>query len=1416
MASGEAGSQYWVQVEDEDAWVLATVTEKFGGSVHMKRFHAPDGVPLELAVSDADFEKLTPAAGNPEEAVPDLVSLMDVNTGAVLHNLRLRYQNDEIFTAIGPIIISVNPYKKLDICSAEALGNMKEDPHPDALPPHVFKIAHSTYTTMMRSGGAQSVLISGESGAGKTETTKLCLACLAEISGSSGKGTEAALESGVLLEAFGNAKTVHNNNSSRFGKWVAVYFDDAGHISTCKVQSYLLEKSRVVTPGVAERNYHIFYSMVAGASAEERAEYLLKDSVADYMYLSQGPAEAEGINDSEEWASTTNKMEILGFTPEQQASVFRLLSGVLLMGNIKFVEGEKESQKAEDPSVLEQVSELFKVSAQQLSSALTSKKVTSGRGSSYTVPLTQSQCYDTRDALSKAIYTALFDWIVSRLNIFMQGNAIDRSEDEEDELFIGLLDVFGFENFEFNSLEQLCINFTNERLQQQFMNALVKLQQEDYQREGIQSTHISFPDNTEQLDLLDAKMGIMGMLDEECALPKGSEEAYVDKMHKKFVGSSIYAKPGRGGPAKRKSVLPSSIMVSDKDLDKLQFCVTHYAGKVTYTALGWMDKNRGFLQPDLAFLMSTSSNALLESLFPPATKKDSKDKKGSTTLATFRNSLRALSATLLQTKARYIRCIKPNADKVPGRIDGQFVERQLRYTGVSAVVEIQRSGYPVSLPKADFIARYRCCAFSCPDKIAQSLDSTVVCTNLFEVIEELIGNEVGSWLKNLAVQMGKTKVFMREEVVKLLENARDAVWTEGACGLQRAARRRIALRTVKLAREHQGLARSLEAALDNKSVAEAGQLLEKLKAAWTQAMVSVAASPALLKSQREVGLFEVRLQALEEVEKGEQEAFEELKKAIASKEFVALKVALQVAQEVSQGVCKDLTTTMAEAEAMLNEEAKRIEEAEAEAKKSSDAQAEEAARQKIEEFKRWEAEVEAKARERELERKKKLAEAQELDAGDGMEQLVIEVRNDTRPEKGIGIELNAMNTVVALLKGGLAAKDGKLKIGDIVTAVDGVSVKGKKATSAMNETATTYKFTVSRYKTEVQAALHAGVETEAAVDMEGWLFQVKALDGRAIKLPKKRWVVLQGTTLSWYEDSTKAGVGGREQEQSSQSLMNAACTLPLRSTNYAMTPAMKAFADMRKFPFMISWPNGSVKHELVFAASTTQDRAAWANALKEGIGRAKTGAPTAGWLFKEGGRKSGLSFIGWKRRWFVLPAPGRTDQIELKYYDSPTATASNSKGSILLKGSDVFVPKEVKGIKKEYQHNFCLASEGVEKGKPVTLCTLLAATSADERDMWVSSIGEAIKHINSIASPATADLSGAPPMARGGKVGADAGAGSIQANASLNVEQLKALDPDELLTLRAKQLKAILDSMGLTYADALEKRDLVAKIVKYR
>ncbi len=1417
----------WLPVEDEQAWVVASVENRFDGLVEMMRSYPvpPAGVEVKVTMQEDEFEKLTPVTGDPKVSVADLVMLSDVNTGAVLNNLRVRYQNDEIFTAIGPILVVVNPYKPLAICSAEHLTEMAHEPQPDSLPPHIFKISHSAYSKMMQTASAQSILISGESGAGKTETTKLCMNCLAEISGSSGKSTEAALESGIVLETFGNAKTVHNNNSSRFGKWCAVHFTEDGQVGACKVLSYLLEKSRVVGPGENERNYHVFYQLLTGTPAEARAELKLLEKPSDYLYL-QGPATVDGVDDAAEWEATQHKLASLGFAEDQVGELKKIFSAVLLLGNIAFVPGEGDKMTLMDPSIAETAAALLQVAPLQLQTSLVTRKMASGRGSSYTVPLTDSQCLDTRDALAKAVYTAVFDWIVSRLNVYMSQEA-GTAVDEEAELFVGLLDVFGFENFEFNSFEQLCINYTNEKLQQQFIDALIRLQQQDYKREGLQEIDISFPDNSEQLALLDARMGVMGLLDEECQLPKGSEEHYVEKLHKFFSQSQYYEKPPRGGgTVKRRSVLPSATPASaaGKDLDKLRFSITHYAGKVTYTAEQWLDKNRGFLQPELAFLLSTSSSSLLSSLFAPSAEAKA-EKAKSTVLSTFRASLKQLSATLLQTSARYVRCIKPNAKKVAGQYDGHFVSRQLRYTGVGAVVEIQRSGYPISLPKSDFIARYRCCVFAEPHLMAAELSEDDKCKNLLNAIRSLLGIEA-DWLALLQVQLGKTKVFLREDVVKGIEKAREAIFEEGAHAVQKAARGLIGRRIFKLVKEHAVNAKRVKDALAAREPKVAAAAFEKLQAVWDASGVAPGIAPELLDRQRELAQYSAEVTALDEARQAEEAKLEQLRSAITAAkeqgggEFVTLKIQLQEAREGAEDppLSVELAAAMKEAEQLLDEENKRREEVEkaaAAAAAAADAEAKAAADKKIEEYRKWEAEVE---RQEAARRKEREARAKgEVPAPEGITQLVVEVRNDPRPEKGTGIEIDGNNVVTALVKGSYGAKDGRVRVGDTIVAVDGTNVVGRKAVSAMDEKATTYKLTVQRFEGE---GAGAGAGAEAAADMEGWLTKVKAVDGRAVRMPEKRWVRLQGSTLTWYKDSKG------EHEASSQSLENAVCTLPSRSNGYAMPPAMQAFAKLHKYPFMLHWPNKAVPHELVFAASTSADRAAWATAMKDAITRAKSGAPTCGWLYKEGGRKSGLSIGGWKRRWFVMPKGKITADSELRYYDSPTGT--NPKGAVRLNGADVFIPKEVRGIKADYKHNFCLTSLAVEKGKTVTICTLLAATTVEERDMWVRSLSHAVKgeiaRSKKEAGGATPGSGAAAPggssMNRSGTArqvaGADVGAGSLQAGHEGNLEQMKQLDTETLLTLRIKQLKQVLDHMGVDYGDAVEKKDLVAKIVKGR
>jgi len=521
---------------------------------------------------------------------------------------------------------------------------------------------------------------------------------------------------------------------------------------------------------------------------------------------------------------------------------------------------------------------------------------------------------------------------------------------------------------------------------------------------------------------------------------------------------------------------------------------------------------------------------------------------------------------------------------------------------------------------------------------------------------------------------------------------------------------------------------------------------------------------------------------------------------------VTLKVALQVAKEAADGLSIGLAAAMKEAEGMLAAEEKRLAEAEAAAKQQADAAATAEAAAKRAEYKKAEEQV----RQAEMKRKQQKEEEAQQAVGTNLKTIVVEVRNDPSPEKGTGIEINAQNVITALPKGGYGERDGRVRVGDIVTAVDGTTVVGRKAVSAMDEKATAYKLTIQRSGDEPDetsaSSMKAGGLGDLSknhADMEGWLTKVKAVDGRATGWPEKRWVLLEGHTLYWYKDSKC------EQDSRSQSLENAVCTVPTRANGYQMVPAMQAFAKLHKYPFMLSWPNKSVPHELVFAASTSADRAAWANAMKDAIMRAKTGAPTAGWLFKEGGRKSGLSMSGWKRRWFELPKGRIGPDSELKYYDSPSAV--QPKGAIRLMGSDVFIPKQVRGIKPEYRNNFCVTSEAIEKGKATVICTLLAASSVDDRNMWVQSLSDAIKPL-AAAGKGGGDVPRAPSVTKGN----DAGASGLHAGASNNLEQMKMLDKDVLETLRIKQLKAILVHMKVDATDAVEKKDLIAKIVELR
>ena len=463
-------------------------------------------------------------------------------------------------------------------------------------------------------------------------------------------------------------------------------------------------------------------------------------------------------------------------------------------------------------------------------SKLTTRTMQTGRGSTYTINLNGDQCADTRDALAKSVYAGMFDWIIAKLNDTLGGNDVP----ETDLRFIGFLDIFGFENFTYNTFEQLCINFTNERLQAHFTDALIKRQQDDYKREGVTCAHINFPDNQLQIHLIDGNKGsVYSMLDEECLVPKGTDEGYVGKMIRGFAKphkcADIFFKPriGKNGDKiKGKPVTDRSVA----ELAKVSFIITHYAGEVLYTADGWLEKNRGSLHEDLRALLGSSESAMIQRLF------GKEIERKQTVGYAYRASLRALSDTMAATNQHYIRCLKPNMQKQKDLFHGDVMSRQLAYTGCSAVVEIQRSGYPVSFVLKDFVATYRCIAFREPQLIADTLPNAEIVANLLSYGQKMsVEKDEPGWLTEkggLRVQVGKTKVFMRDDVLKHLEGPKNEVHGGAALVVQTSQRRHMVQKSMAAVNFHRTAVKEIKEALAKGDGKVAEEKLTALQKKW--------------------------------------------------------------------------------------------------------------------------------------------------------------------------------------------------------------------------------------------------------------------------------------------------------------------------------------------------------------------------------------------------------------------------------------------------------------------------------------------------------------------------------------------------------------------------------------------------------
>ncbi|XP_065504735.1 unconventional myosin-VIIa isoform X1 [Caloenas nicobarica] len=739
-------------------------------------------------ISPQNASHIKPMHPTSIHGVEDMIRLGDLNEAGILRNLLIRYREHLIYTNCGgrtytgSILVAVNPYQLLPIYSPEQI-RLYTNKKIGEMPPHIFAIADNCYFNMQRNNKDQCCIISGESGAGKTESTKLILQFLAAISGQHSWIEQQVLEANPILEAFGNAKTIRNDNSSRFGKYIDIHFNKRGAIEGAKIEQYLLEKSRVCRQAQDERNYHVFYCMLRGMTLEQKKKLGL-GKAADYNYLAMGNCTTcDGRDDSKEYANIRSAMKVLMFTDTENWEISKLLAAILHMGNLQYEARTYDNLDAcevvQSASLITAAS-LLEVSGsavdpQDVMNCLTSRTIIT-RGETVSTPLSMEQALDVRDAFVKGIYGRLFVWIVEKINA-----AIYRPPSQELKSVrrsIGLLDIFGFENFTVNSFEQLCINFANENLQQFFVRHVFKLEQEEYNLENINWQHIEFTDNQDALDMIAIKpMNIISLIDEESKFPKGTDATMLHKLNSQHKLNTNYIPP--------------------KNNYETQFGINHFAGIVYYETKGFLEKNRDTLHGDIIQLVHSSKNKFIKQIFqadvamflcgyasstfgqsPTPTPKGAETRKRSPTLSSqFKRSLELLMRTLSVCQPFFVRCIKPNEYKKPMLFDRELCVRQLRYSGMMETIRIRRAGYPIRYTFVEFVDRYRVLMPGVKPAYKQG-DLRGTCQRISEAV---LGKD-DDW------QIGKTKIFLKDHHDMLLEIERDKAITDKVILIQKVVR----------------------------------------------------------------------------------------------------------------------------------------------------------------------------------------------------------------------------------------------------------------------------------------------------------------------------------------------------------------------------------------------------------------------------------------------------------------------------------------------------------------------------------------------------------------------------------------------------------------------------------------------------
>uniref|UniRef100_A0A8C0WWR3 Myosin VC n=1 Tax=Castor canadensis TaxID=51338 RepID=A0A8C0WWR3_CASCN len=720
-------NRVWIP-DPEEVWKSAEIAKDYKGD-RVLQLLLEDGTELDYPVDPGSL----PPLRNPDILVGenDLTALSYLHEPAVLHNLRIRFAESRlIYTYSGIILVAMNPYKQLPIYG-DAIIHAYSGQNMGDMDPHIFAVAEEAYKQMARN---QSIIVSGESGAGKTVSARYAMRYFATVSKSSSNAhvEDKVLASNPITEAVGNAKTTRNDNSSRFGKYTEISFDERNQIIGANMRTYLLEKSRVVFQSENERNYHIFYQLCASARQSE-FRHLKLGSAEEFNYTRMGGNTViEGVNDRADMVETRKTFTLLGLREDFQMDIFKILAAILHLGNVQIAAvGNERSSVGEGDGHLMVFCELLGLECSKVAQWLCNRKIVT---SSETVvkPMTRPQAINARDALAKKIYAHLFNFIVERINQALQFSGKQHT-------FIGVLDIYGFETFDVNSFEQFCINYANEKLQQQFNLHVFKLEQEEYMREDIPWALIDFYDNQPVIDLIESKMGILELLDEECLLPHGTDENWLQKLYNNFINKNpLFEKPR---------------------MSNTSFVIQHFADKVEYKCESFLEKNRDTVHDMLVEVMREGKVC---------------GASGSE-CCSFRSSLYLLMETLNATTPHYVRCIKPNDEKLPFEFDSKRVVQQLRACGVLETIRISAQSYPSRWTYIEFYSRY---GILMTQQELSFSDKKEVCK---VVLHRLIQD-------SNQYQFGKTKIFFRAGQVAYLEKLRLDKLRQGCIVIQKHVR----------------------------------------------------------------------------------------------------------------------------------------------------------------------------------------------------------------------------------------------------------------------------------------------------------------------------------------------------------------------------------------------------------------------------------------------------------------------------------------------------------------------------------------------------------------------------------------------------------------------------------------------------